>query len=65
MKYDDIIIGGGLGGLVATAFLSKAKSSPLTPPCVPFGTRRFNSLSAVPCICGVCHHTRRMQGIRL
>ena len=25
MKYDDIIIGGGLGGLVATAFLSKAK----------------------------------------
>ena len=24
-------------------------SRPLTPPCVPFGTRRFNSLSAVPC----------------
>ena len=35
-------------------------SRPLTPPCVRFRTRRFNSLSAV-----LCHHTRRMQGIRL
>ena len=35
------------------------------PPCVPFGTRRFNNLSAVPCICGVCHHIPLMQGIRL
>lgn len=40
-------------------------SRPLTPPCVPFGTRRFNNLSAVPCICVVCHHIPLMQGIRL
>ena len=40
-------------------------SRPLTPPCVPFGTRRFNNLSAVPCISGICHHITLMQGIRL
>ena len=41
------------------------RSRPLTPQCIPFRTRRFNSLSAVPCIFGVCHYTPRMQGIRL
>ena len=40
-------------------------SLPLTPPCVPFGTRWFNNLSAVPCICRIYHHIRKMQGIRL
>lgn len=40
-------------------------SRPLTPPYVPSGIRRFNSLSALPRIFWLYHHSQWMRGICL